>query len=262
MRVQNLHTIPTGIALALCLLISAPVDVFAQRRPNVAQAEQRAKNGNNNRQSSNGRRPNTTNSNSLPKNQRQESNRPKTNVKPGNHNHAPKNNYNIHQGHHKAPAHHHHHRPIPKVRPPQNWCPHHNTPIISGIFGITFGSLFNATINHLIHNNYVISHYTNDAIYLLNAVQCGHTWNDARINFAWGKMTSAQFTDFTIVYDTRRYNDVYLTLTRTYGAPISMRTLSDGGYECIWYGGDRHGMVSLEYYSHAGRFYTTLSFGY
>ena len=44
MRVQNLHTIPTGIALALCLLISAPVDVFAQRRPNVAQAEQRAKN--------------------------------------------------------------------------------------------------------------------------------------------------------------------------------------------------------------------------
>lgn len=264
MRLQNLHIIPTGIALALCIMISVPVDAYAQRRPNNAQTEQREKNNNSNRQSSNGRRPNnnTSNNNSSIKNRpqspNQEPSRPQGNVKPNSPSHNPGPGHV--QPHNNHPQPQPHNRPIPYVAPPRNWHPHSNAPVIRGVLGITFGSLYNATLNHLRHNNYIISHHTNDAIYLTNAVQCGYTWNDAIIHFAWGKLTSAQFINSSMFNNTRRYDEVNRVLTEMYGRPVSVRRLDDGGHECIWYGGDRQGMVSLEYYYHAGRYYTTLSF--
>ena len=265
MRLQNLHIIPTGIALALCIMISVPVDAYAQRRPNNAQTEQREKNNNSNRQSSNGRRPNNNTSNNnnssiknRPQSPNQEPSRPQENVKPNNpsHNSGPGHV----QPHNNHPQPQPHNRPLPYVAPPRNWHPHNNAPVIRGVLGITFGSLYNATLNHLRHNNYIISHHTNDAIYLTNAVQCGYTWNDAIIHFAWGKLTSAQFINSSMFNNTRRYDEVNRALTEMYGRPVSVRRLDDGGHECIWYGGDRQGMVSLEYYYLAGRYYTTLSF--
>ncbi len=310
MRHLNLQSISTGIALAMCIMISAPVDAQAQRRANTERTEQR---GNSNRQqNNNGRRPNINSSNNpqvnnsnnnrnenknqatignnRPSNDRPNQNvrpdndRPNQNARPGNNqpnqnvrpdndrpnqNARPGNNrpnqnvrpgnngHNNHSANRPVPQ----SRPIPHIAPPRGWHPHHNAPIIRGIFGINFGTLLDATLNALRHNNCNITRYTNDNIYLHNVAQLGHTWDDAIIHFEWGRMTTAQFIDSSRRNNTNRYNDVYLTLSRTYGTPVSMRYLNNGGYECVWYGGDRRGMVTLEYYRHNNRYYTVLSFG-
>lgn len=288
MRHLNLQSISTGIALAMCIMISAPVDAQAQRRANTERTEQR---GNSNRQqNNNGRRPNINSSNNpqvnntnnnrnenknqatignnRPSNDRPNQNvrpdndRPNQNARPGNNrpnqNVRPGNNgHNNHSANRPVPQ----SRPIPHIAPPRGWHPHHNAPIISGIFGINFGTLLDATLNALRHNNCNITRYTNDNIYLHNVAQLGHTWDDAIIHFEWGRMTTAQFIESSRRNNTNRYNDVYLTLSRTYGTPVSMRYLNNGGYECVWYGGDRRGMVTLEYYRHNNRYYTVLSFG-
>ena len=277
MRHLNLQSISTGIALAMCIMISAPVDAQAQRRANTERTEQR---GNSNRQqNNNGRRPNinssnnpqvnnTNNNRNENKNQatignnRPSNDRPNQNARPGNNrpnqNVRPGNNgHNNHSANRPVPQ----SRPIPHIAPPRGWHPHHNAPIISGIFGINFGTLLDATLNALRHNNCNITRHTNDNIYLHNVAQLGHTWDDAIIHFEWGRMTTAQFIESSRRNNTNRYNDVYLTLSRTYGTPVSMRYLNDGGYECVWYGGDRRGMVILEYYRHNNRYYTVLSFG-
>ena len=299
MRHLNLQSISTGIALAMCIMISAPVDAQAQRRANTERTEQR---GNSNRQqNNNGRRPNINSSNNpqvnnsnnnrnenknqatignnRPSNDRPNQNarpghnRPNQNVRPGNdhpnQNARPGNNrpnqnvrpgnngHNNHSANRPVPQ----SRPIPHIAPPRGWQPHHNAPIIRGIFGINFGTLLDATLHALRHNNCNITRYTNDNIYLHNVAQLGHTWDDAIIHFEWGRMTTAQFIESSRRNNTNRYNDVYLTLSRTYGTPVSMRYLNNGGYECVWYGGDRRGMVTLEYYRHNNRYYTVLSFG-
>ena len=299
MRHLNLQSISTGIALAMCIMISAPVDAQAQRRANNERTEQR---GNSNRQqNNNGRRPNINSSNNpqvnnsnnnrnenknqatignnRPSNDRPNQNarpghnRPNQNVRPGNdhpnQNARPGNNrpnqnvrpgnngHNNHSANRPVPQ----SRPIPHIAPPRGWQPHHNAPIIRGIFGINFGTLLDATLHALRHNNCNITRYTNDNIYLHNVAQLGHTWDDAIIHFEWGRMTTAQFIESSRRNNTNRYNDVYLTLSRTYGTPVSMRYLNNGGYECVWYGGDRRGMVTLEYYRHNNRYYTVLSFG-
>ena len=184
-------------------------------------------------------------------NARPGNNRPNQNVRPGN------NGHNNHSANRPVPQ----SRPIPHIAPPRGWQPHHNAPIIRGIFGINFGTLLDATLHALRHNNCNITRYTNDNIYLHNVAQLGHTWDDAIIHFEWGRMTTAQFIESSRRNNTNRYNDVYLTLSRTYGTPVSMRYLNNGGYECVWYGGDRRGMVTLEYYRHNNRYYTVLSFG-
>lgn len=286
MRHLNLHTITTGIALSLCLMIMNPVDALAQRRPTSSRTEQRA--NDNSRERNNGRRPNINdekkvNNNNINRNDDKKApdvngnrnnnrpnagnnDRPGTSTRPGN-NQPPKNNHTPvpAPSHKPAPHHenHHHgcHHSMPRVAPPAHWHPHHNAPVISGVFGLNFGSLYNATINHLRHMGHVITRYTNDVIYLVNTVQCGYNWRDAMIHFAWGKMTSAQFIDSTSWSDKGRFNNVYHTLCDSYGYPVSTRSLANGGRECVWYGGDRHGMVTLEYYYHDGRYYTVLSFG-
>lgn len=310
MRHLNLQSISTGIALAMCIMISAPVDAQAQRRANTERTEQRG--NSNSQQNNNGRRPNINSSNNpqvnnsnnnrnenknqatignnRPSNDRPNqnvrpdndhpnqnarpgNNQPNQNVRPGNdrpnQNARPGNNrpnqnvrpgnngHNNHSANRPVPQ----SRPIPHIAPPRGWQPHHNAPIIRGIFGINFGTLLDATLNALRHNNCNITRYTNDNIYLHNVAQLGHTWDDAIIHFEWGRMTTAQFIESSRRNNTNRYNDVYLTLSRTYGTPVSMRYLNDGGYECVWYGGDSRGMVILEYYRHNNRYYTVLSFG-
>lgn len=152
-------------------------------------------------------------------------------------------------------------RPMPRFTPPPYWRPHHNAPVIRGILGLTFGTLYNATLDYLYSQNYAIDGYTGDAVYLRNVPQLNYHWEDAILNYTSGRLANAQFIYSTTFYDTGRYNNVYRTLCNSYGSPFSMRTLSGGGYECAWYGGDSQGIVSLEYYRDGGRYYTTLSFG-
>lgn len=288
MRNFNLHSISTGIALAVCFLISYPVDAHAQRRPSSTRTEQSR--NENRQQINNGRRTNSNrnsqqakvnNSNNNRKqkeitNNRPNNDRPKENARPSNNirpnNTRPGNNANHKPApphsvsHHKPaprPQHNHavHHRPIPRVAPPAHWHPHHKVPVIRGILGLTFGTYYNATLDYLRQHNYAIYRYANNVIYLNNVIQYNLYWDDVVLNYATNRFASAQFIFSTSHYCTDRYNNVYLTLCNTYGSPISMRTLNGGGYECVWYGSDRHGMVSLEYYPQNGRFYTALSFG-
>ncbi|MBE6310865.1 MAG: hypothetical protein E7080_07440 [Bacteroidales bacterium] len=293
MRNFNLHSISTGIALAVCFLISYPVDAHAQRRPSSTRTEQSR--NENRQQINNGRRTNSNRNsqqakvnnsnnnrkqkeitNNRPNNDRPKENaRPSNNIRPNNNarpnNTRPGNNANHkpaphHSVNHHSPVHHHHHhythhRPIPRVAPPPHWHPHHKVPVIRGILGLTFGTYYNATLDYLRQHNYAIYRYANNVIYLNNVMQYNLYWDDVVLNYATNRFASAQFIFSTSHYSTDRYNNVYLTLCNTYGSPISMRTLNGGGYECVWYGSDRYGMVSLEYYPQNGRFYTALSFG-
>ena len=305
MRNFNLHSISTGIALAVCFLISYPVDAHAQRRPSSTRTEQSR--NENRQQINNGRRTNSNRNsqqakvnnsnnnrkqkeitNNRPNNDRPKENaRPSNNIRPNNnarpnntrpgnnanHKPAPPHSVSHHKpapphsvSHHKpAPRPHHnhavHHRPIPRVAPPAHWHPHHKVPVIRGILGLTFGTYYNATLDYLRQHNYAIYRYANNVIYLNNVMQYNLYWDDVVLNYTTNRFASAQFIFSTSHYSTDRYNNVYLTLCNTYGSPISMRTLNGGGYECVWYGSDRHGMVSLEYYPQNGRFYTALSFG-
>lgn len=152
-------------------------------------------------------------------------------------------------------------RHITRIAPPPHWRPYHNAPIISGVLGLTFGTLYHATLDYLYTQNFIIDGYTDNIVYLRNVPQYNYNWDDVMLNYVSGRLTNAQFVYSNRHYDTNRYNSVYLTLRNTYGSPISMRTLVGGGYECIWYGGNSEGMVTLEYYNDGGRYYTTLSFG-
>ena len=294
MRNLNLHTITAGLALAMCMIISVPADAMAQRKPSASHTQQRNRN-NGGGQGVNGRRPDSNHNNkgqgTRPDDHRQPGGDVKPNDRPGGdakpNNPAPKPNGPDHNpgapapkpnnpapapkpngpDHHPSshkPAPHHpapHHHPMPHPVPPPNWYPPHGVPVIRGVLDLTFGMLYNATINQLLHSNYVITQYTNDAIYLANVVQCGYSWKDAILNFSFGKLESTQFIDSTSWYDPGRYNGVYNNLCNTYGPPMSTRTLSNGGRESVWCGGNREGLVTLEYYYQDGRYYTVLSFG-
>lgn len=160
-----------------------------------------------------------------------------------------------------ARPHRPHHRPMPHVTPPPHWRPYHNAPVINGILGLTFGTLYSATLDYLYSQNYAIDGYTSDIVYLRDVLQYGYIWDDVMLNYNANRLNSAQFVYSNGYRDTARYNNVYRTLCGTYGSPISMRVLSGGGYECAWYGGNTQGIVSLEYYPEGGRYYTILSFG-
>lgn len=160
-----------------------------------------------------------------------------------------------------ARPHRPHYRPMPRVTPPPYWRPHRNVPIISGILGLTFGTLYNATLDYLYSQSYNVDGYTDDIVYLRDVPQYNYNWQDVMLSYSAGRLASAQFVYSNAFYDTGRYNGVYQTLCGTYGSPISMRTLTGGGYECAWYGGNNQGMITLEYYRDGGRYYTTLSIG-
>lgn len=273
MRTFNLHNITTGLTLALCMLISVPSMAEPQRRDGGRRTEQR--NNSSSRPSSNNRNNNNTRPNNGKANNKPNGNdkkqRPGYNngQRPGQHKpSATRPN----QGQHKpqppkhvatppARPHRPNYRPMPQVKPPHNWRPYSGAPVIRGILGLTFGTLYNTTLNYLYSQNYVVDGYTDNIVYLRNVMQYNYNWDDVILNYNYGRLASAQFVDSGSYYDTSRYNNVYRTLISTYGSPISIRTTDGGGYESIWYGGDSKGMVTLEYYHHAGRYYTTLSFG-
>lgn len=275
MRTFNLHSITTGLTLALCMLISVPTMAEPQRRDGGRRTEQR----NNSSSSSNRNNNNTRQNNDKANNKPSHNNKKKqpalnNGQRPGQHKPSatlPNRGQHKHGQHkpqppkHTAPPavrpHRPHYRPMPHVKPHHNWYPHHGAPVIRGILGLTFGTLYNTTLNYLYSKNYIIDGYADNIVYLRNVMQYNYNWDDVMLNYRYGRLASAQFVDSGSYYNTSRYNNVYRTLISIYGSPISMRTINGGGYECAWYGGDSKGMVTLEYYYHNGRYYTTLTFG-
>lgn len=290
MRVFNLTNFITGTAIALSIMIAIPVEAQSNKR-GATRTEQNNYSSRNNQ----GRRPNSTNQSNINRNNNNKK-QPAVNHKPNKPNTQHHNNKGNGIGHHKPnkgnhlgqhkpkpqPHHshhygHHHHwkgykarpyrpyrpkyRHITRITPPRHWRPYHNAPIISGILGLTFGTLYHATLDYLYTQNFIIDGYTDNIVYLRNVPQYNYNWDDVMLNYISGRLANAQFVYSSKYYNTDRYNSVYLTLRNTYGSPVSMRTLAAGGYECTWYGGNSKGMVTLEYYNDGDRYYTTLSFG-
>lgn len=176
-------------------------------------------------------------------------------------------------GHHPAPPHHcgpvrpnmppprPFYRPAP---PPPTWHPSPCWNPIHTILGITIGSAFNYTLNTLLNTGYVITSYTNDIIYLDNVRMLNMYWPDAMLYFNGGNLYASRFVYSTSGPDTSRYDMIYTSLLRTYGAPVSVNN-TGMGIETTWWGPGNQ-FINLIYgsdYSSAGylRYYTVLSFG-
>ncbi len=151
-------------------------------------------------------------------------------------------------------------RPIPRPVPPPNWRPYYRAPIINGILGLAFGSIYSNTLDYLYDRDYTIDGYTQDAVYLRDVRQLVFNWPDVILNYAYGRLANAQFIYSSYYYDRVRFDRVYSELCRMYGYPVTSRNGS-GSYEYVWYGRSREGLVSLEYYNDGNRYYTILSYG-
>ena len=152
-------------------------------------------------------------------------------------------------------------RPIPRPVRPHGYCPHHGAPVISTVLGLTFGTLYNSTLDYLYYKGYEIDGYVDNTIYLRNVREMAYTWPDATMYYdAYGHLTGAQFIYSTSYNALGRYDRLYHNLCLTYGTPVSSRW--NGHHrEMMWYGGDSRGYVTLEYDYSAGRYYTILSYG-
>ncbi|MGN1245334.1 MAG: hypothetical protein ACI4UN_01745, partial [Muribaculaceae bacterium] len=152
-------------------------------------------------------------------------------------------------------------RPIPRPVPPHGYHPCHTAPVIHTILGITFGTLYNVSLDYLYNKGYEIDGYADNTVYLRNVPEMGYTWPDATIYYdGYGRLASSQFIYSTSFSATGRYDRLYHTLSMTYGSPVSS-SWNGLHRETIWYGGDARGYVSLEYDYSGGRYYTILSYG-
>ena len=155
-----------------------------------------------------------------------------------------------------------HYRPAPIVwyRPviPVGWHPYASAPIIDRILGITFGTLFDTSLDYLYINGYEIDGYADHVIYLRNVPLLNLAWEDVMLCYDdYDRLVNAQFIFHTSRTDRYRYNRVYNSLCRVYGQPIN-----SGNNGLSWYGGGSTGWVTLSTFENLGHYYTTLSIGY
>lgn len=152
-------------------------------------------------------------------------------------------------------------RPLPPPRPVTFGV---GIPVLNNILGLTFGTFIDLGINTLFNAGYNVLGYANNLIYIGNVNQIGYNWPEATVYYTDGLMSNAQFQYWTTYPSSTRFNNVYTTLTRTYGAPVSnyydnaVRTVS-------WWAGGGTGYVTLQYgpgLADNGRtyYYTTLTY--
>lgn len=192
----------------------------------------------------------------------------------GHINHAPNHgapNHHAPKPNHHAPHHGHVHRPhCPPPRPyyrptpPPSFRPYHGCPTFRTIFGITFGTTINLSLDYLYRNSYNVYGYGNDVIYLRNVNQYGYLWPDATLYYGSTGLVGTQLIFSTNYHDHARYNMVFNSLIGQYGNPISVQNTSNG-MTATWWGYDGQ-YITLEFrpsYTNNGqlRYFTTLSFG-
>lgn len=134
-------------------------------------------------------------------------------------------------------------------------------PIIGSILGITFGTMYAATLDYLLAKEYEIDGYDGSTIYLRNVREMSFNWPDATMYYDdAGQLVGAQFIYSTSFSSTTRFNRLYNDLCETYGEP--MEVVEEGNLiVSTWYGGDEQGYVTLEYDYADERYYTILSYG-
>lgn len=117
----------------------------------------------------------------------------------------------------------------------------------------------------LINAGYTINSYVNDAIYLNNVPMLNVNWPDATMYYNNGSLAGSEFVYYTPVPDRYRFDSIYNTLVRNYGAPVS-QTMSGNSLSASWWGAGNQ-FITLTYsgqYSINGglNYYTTLTFGH
>ena len=143
---------------------------------------------------------------------------------------------------------------------PYGWVPRRGIPLIDGVLGLAFGTVYDTALNYLYGMNYAIDGWANDLVYLRDVPLMRFTWPDVMIRFDdYRRMNYVQMVYSSPYYDRSRLRSLYSDLCVTYGNPVSFR--DDALTQVSWYGGDGRGYVTLRYNNVNGRFYTTLSFG-
>lgn len=140
---------------------------------------------------------------------------------------------------------------------PAGWRPYHGAPVIDRILGITFGTLFNASLNYLYTNGYDIDGYENNVVYLRNVNMLNLAWGDVMLCYDdYGRLYNAQFIHSTYYNDRSRYNRLYHDLSAIYGSPIDYERNG-----VTWFGGNSVGYVTLTITNTGSRYYTNLYIG-
>ena len=149
--------------------------------------------------------------------------------------------------------------PIRYYRPvvPAHYRPYYGAPVIDRILGITFGTLFDASLDYLYGNGYYIDGYVDNVVYLRDVRMLNLLWPDVMLSYDGGRLANAQFVYVSNYHDRSRYNRIYHDLSAVYGPPISV----ESGM-ATWFGGNTTGYVTLSMGSDYGHYYTTLSVGY
>ena len=165
-------------------------------------------------------------------------------------------------------------RPImPPVRPyrhtlwyyrptiPYGFRPYRHAPIVDGILGLFFGTLYDASLDYLYYNGFNIDGYYDNIVYLRDVPLFDYEWPDVMLRYDdYNQLNYAQFAITTGYNDRVRYNRLYRRLCDSYGTPVAYVR---GSYpQVTWVGGDGRGYITLSLNHDAGRYYTALSFGY
>lgn len=149
--------------------------------------------------------------------------------------------------------------PPPAWRPPSAWR------AFTSILGVALGTSINLSINSLINSGYTVSQYGNNTVYVNNVPMLNMMWPDAILYYnSMGGLCGLRFVYPSTYYDMTRYNSVYASLVRTYGAPYSVQN-TGSGIEANWWGTGNQ-FITLSFapqYNSIGQmlYYTTLSFG-
>ncbi len=132
-----------------------------------------------------------------------------------------------------------------------------SAPIITGVLGLEFGTLLDASLNYLYYNGYSIDGYQDNVVYLRDVNMLGYSWPDVMLQYNdRGGLCYAEFVTSSTYSDNYRFNNLYNSLCQTYGTPID-----NGNGHFSWYGGDRTGFINLNFAFDNGRYYTVMTFG-
>ncbi len=132
-----------------------------------------------------------------------------------------------------------------------------SAPIITGVLGLEFGTLLDASLNYLYYNGYSIDGYQDNIVYLRDVNMMGYSWPDVMLQYDnRGGLCYAEFVTSSTYQDDYRYNNIYNNLCTTYGTPINV---GNGHYS--WYGGNQTGYINLNFSYENGRYYTVMTMG-
>ena len=144
---------------------------------------------------------------------------------------------------------------------PYGFRPYRNAPIVDGILGLFFGTLYDASLDYLYYNGFNIDGYYDNIVYLRDVPLFDYDWPDVMLRYDdYNQLNYAQFAVVHSYNDRARYNRLYRLLCASYGNPVSYVR---GTYpQVTWVGGDGRGYITLSLNHDAGRYFTALSFGY